>query len=68
MHVSKNFFKRKKIREFKSILSGFQNISEINIRKINYLRKKIFNLDYQIPKFNFLNFKLWKIATARSSE
>ena len=56
MHVSKNFFKRKKIREFKSILSGFQNISEINIRKINYLRKKIFDLDYKIPKFNFLNF------------
>ena len=56
MKIFINFFKRKKKRELKSIISGFENMSEINIRKINELRKKLFNLDYIIPKLTFLNF------------
>jgi len=55
MSILDNFLKIKKKREFKSILSGFKNMSEIDIRKINQLRKQIFKLDYMIPKFNFLN-------------
>ena len=51
-----NFFKRKKKGELRSVISGFENMSEINIRKINALRKKLFNLDYTIPKLTFLNF------------
>ena len=30
-----NFFKRKKKGELRSVISGFENMSEINIRKIN---------------------------------
>ena len=56
MKIFINFFKRKKKRELKSIISGFENMSEINIRKINDLRKKLFKLDYIIPKLTFLNF------------
>tara|TARA_X000000368_G_C23040220_1_gene716519 strand:+ start:719 stop:2395 length:1677 start_codon:yes stop_codon:yes gene_type:complete len=56
MFASNNFFRKNKIHEFRCILSGFEKMSEIDFRKINYLRKKLFNLDYKIPKFNFLNF------------
>ena len=56
MKIFINFFKRKKKRELNSIISGFENMSEINIRKINDLRKKLFKLDYIIPKLTFLNF------------
>jgi len=56
MKIFINFFKRKKKRELRSVISGFENMSEINIRKINDLRKKLCNLDYIIPKLTFLNF------------
>ena len=56
MKIFTSFFKIKKNREFRSIISGYENMSEINIRKINHLRKEIFNLDYKIPKLTFLNF------------
>ena len=55
MNITDNFFNIKKKKEFRSIISGFENMSEVDIRKINQLMKKIFKLDYTIPKFNFLN-------------